>query len=63
MSVHVLLNLLNEVKKSGKMWGLLSIYPFFTASLIDSIAQDHECWILFIIWFDSLRSINNLSVI
>ena len=38
MSAHVLLNLLNEL-------GL----AFFATSLINSIIQEHECQILFII--------------
>ena len=43
MSAHVLLNLLNELGKSDKMRGLLSIYLFFPTSLINSIIQEHEC--------------------
>ena len=35
MSVHVLLNLLNELGKNDKMRGLLS--------LMNSIIQEHEC--------------------
>ena len=42
MSANVLLNILNELRKSDKMRGLL-----FT-SLIKSIIQEHECKILFI---------------
>ena len=34
MSAHVLLNLLSELGKRHKMRGLLSIYVFFTTSLI-----------------------------
>ena len=34
MSAHVLLNLLNELRKS---------YLFFATSLINSIIQGHEC--------------------
>ena len=34
MSAHVLLNLLNELRKRDKMRGL---------SLINSIKQEHEC--------------------
>ena len=46
MSAHVLLNLLNETRKSDKMRG---VYRFFATSLIKSIIQEHECKILFII--------------
>ena len=35
MSVRVLLNLLNELRKSDKMRGLLS--------LMNSLIQEHEC--------------------
>ena len=52
MSAHVLLNLLNELRKRDKMRGLPSIlslkceacrafYLFFTTSLINSIIQEH----------------------
>ena len=40
MSTHVLLNLLNELWKSGKMQGLQSIYHFFITSLMNSIILD-----------------------
>ena len=43
MSAHVLLNLLNELEKTDKMRGLLSILFFFATSLINSIIQEHEC--------------------
>ena len=43
MSAHVLLNLLNKLRKRDKMRGLLSIYLFFATSLINSIIQGHEC--------------------
>ena len=47
-SAHVLLNLLNEMSKSDKMRALSIILSFFFAtSLITSIMQGHECWILF----------------
>ena len=52
MSAHVLLNLLNELEKKDKMRGLSSIFFFFfffATSLIDSIIQEHECKIIFII--------------
>ena len=42
MSAHVLLNLLNELRKTYKMRGLLSILSrFCAASLINSIIQNH----------------------
>ena len=40
MSVHVLLNLLNELGKRDKM---REFYLFFATSLINSIIQEHEC--------------------
>ena len=40
MSVHVLLNLLNEFGKRDKM---PRIYLFFAKSLINSIIQENEC--------------------
>ena len=43
MSAHVLLNLLNKLRKRDKMCHLPSIYLFFTTSLINSIMQEHEC--------------------
>ena len=49
MSAHVLLILLNELGKRDEMRGLSSIYLFFATSLINSIIQEHECEILFII--------------
>ena len=42
MSAHVLLNLLNELRKSN-MGGLPSILSLFCISLINSIIQEHEC--------------------
>ena len=42
MSVHVLLNLLNGLRKREKMQGLPSIYLFLETSLINSIIQEHE---------------------
>ena len=41
MSAHVLLNLLNELKKRDKMRGLPSILSL-AMSLINSIIQEHE---------------------
>ena len=49
MSAHVLLNLLNELRKRDKMQSLPSILSLISASLINSVIQEHECWILFII--------------
>ena len=49
MSAHVLLNLLNELGKRDKMRGLPSNLSLFVMSLINSIIQEHECKILFII--------------
>ena len=43
------LNLLNELRKRDEMRGLLSILSLFPASLINSIIQEHACYILYII--------------
>ena len=43
MSAHVLLNLLNKLRKSDQMQGLLSILSLFATSLINSIIQEHKC--------------------
>ena len=43
MSVHVLLILLNGLRKIDEMRGLLSILYFFALSLINAIIQEHEC--------------------
>ena len=44
MSVHVLLNLLNELGKKGiKCEACRAFYLFFATSLINSIIQEHEC--------------------
>ena len=42
MSVLVLLNLLNELRKSDKIRGLQSIYRCLATSLINSIKEEHE---------------------
>ena len=42
MSANVLLDLLNELKKSDKMRGLPSILSLFATSLINSIIQEHD---------------------
>ena len=49
MSAHVLLNLLNELGKRDKCEACRAFYLFFATSLINSIIQEHECYILFII--------------
>ena len=49
MSAHVLLNLLNELRKKDKMRGLPTILSFFATSLINLIIHEQECKILFII--------------
>ena len=46
MSGHVLLNLLNELRKRS-----LAFFLFFTNGLIDSLIQEHKCQILFIICY------------
>ena len=44
MSAHVLLSLINELRKRDKKRSLSSILsPFSTASLINSIIQEHIC--------------------
>ena len=43
MSAHVLLNLLNELRKRDKMRGLPSIISLFRNELNNSIIQGHEC--------------------
>ena len=43
MSAHVLLNLLNELRKRDKMRGLQSFLSFSATSLINSIIQQHIC--------------------
>ena len=49
MSAHVLLNLLNELGKKVKCEMGRAIYGFFATSLINSIIQERECKILYII--------------
>ena len=49
MSAHVLLNLLNELRKRDKLQRLPSILSLFATRLINSIIQEHKCKILFII--------------
>ena len=43
MSVHVLLNLLNELGKAIQCEAFRAFYRFFATSLINSIIQEHEC--------------------
>ena len=42
MNAHVLLNLLNELKRD-KCKACQAFYLFFSTSLIHSIIQEHEC--------------------
>ena len=42
MSVHVLLNLLNELRKRDKMSGLPSIVSLFRYEF-NTIIQEHDC--------------------
>ena len=49
MSAHVLFNLLNELGKEIKCEACRAICLFFATSLINSIINEHECEILFII--------------
>ena len=44
MNGHVLLNLVNE--KIELMRGLLSIYLFFATKVINSIIQEHKCFLI-----------------
>ena len=43
MSAHVLLNLLNKLRKRDKMRGLLSFLSLFSTSFYDFIIQEHVC--------------------
>ena len=44
MSAHVLLNLLNKLKKKEiKCEACRAFYHLFATSLINSIIQEHEC--------------------
>ena len=43
MSSHVLLNLLNELRKSEKMQSLLSILSLFLNKCNNSIIQEDKC--------------------
>ena len=48
MSTHVLLNLLNELRKTIKYEACRAHYHFYAMILINSIIQEHECPIIFI---------------
>ena len=43
ISAHVLLNLLNELRKRVKCEACRAFYLFSATSLINSIIQGHEC--------------------
>ena len=43
MSVHVLMNLLNELWKEINCEACRAFYLFFATSFISSIIQEHEC--------------------
>ena len=43
MSASVLLDLLNELRKSDKCEACRAFYSFSATSLINSIRQEHEC--------------------
>ena len=43
MSAHVLLNLLNELRKEIKCEACRAFYLFFVTSLINLIIQEHKC--------------------
>ena len=43
MSAHVLLNLINELRKVIKCEACRAFCRFFATSLIKSIKQEHEC--------------------
>ena len=45
MSVHVLLNLLNELRKKIKCEAIRAYYVFFAMGLINSIIQEHNLFI------------------
>ena len=49
MSAHVLLYIINELGKKIKCEACRSFYLFLATSFINSIIQEHECSILFII--------------
>ena len=58
MSAHVLLNLLNELRKSDKMWGLPSILSFFRNKF--NKFNNTRAWTLDSIYHMTLRLLWNL---
>ena len=48
MSAHALLNLLNMLRKEIKCEACRAFYLFLATHLINSIIQEHECWIILI---------------
>ena len=47
MSAHVLLNLLNELRKDLKGEAFRTFYLLFAASLISTLIREYECKILY----------------
>ena len=47
MSAHILLNSLKELRKVIKCEACRAFYHFFATSLINSIIQEHGCYIIF----------------
>ena len=43
MSAHILLNLLNDLRKNKKCEACRALYLFFAMSIINSIKHEHEC--------------------
>ena len=48
MSAYELLNLLNMLRKSNKMQGLISMISLFRNELNKLIIQEYECYTLFL---------------
>ena len=48
MNAQELLNILKELRKRDKCEACQAFYIFFAMSLINSIIQEHVCYILFI---------------
>ena len=58
ISVHVLLHLLNELRNRDKMRGLPSILSLFRNEFKNSVIQEYECLIIFIIrHYDYLKTL------
>ena len=57
MSAHVLLNLLNKLRKSHKMWGLPSILSLFCKEFIKF--NNTDTWILDSIYRMTLKLLKN----